>query len=104
MDQDKMDWISQLRPVSHERRDTLLQSPFRTYSALEIDTAGVIATLGNTMQPIQPRPSDGENASLVRIAQQQQIQKHTESPEYGIASQLHMSSLGDATAVPMEWQ
>ncbi|KAJ4293309.1 hypothetical protein N0V90_008591 [Kalmusia sp. IMI 367209] len=78
MDQDRLDWISNLKQVSpHARRDTLVQHS-RKYSALEIDTAGIIATLGNTMKPLQPRDEDGENADIVRIAQE--VQRRTQSP------------------------
>ncbi|KAF2113677.1 hypothetical protein BDV96DRAFT_647928 [Lophiotrema nucula] len=69
MDQDKMDWSS-LKPAPAVRRDTL--PPLRKYSALELDTAGVIATLQQSMAPLAPRDSDGSNADLVRFAQEKQ--------------------------------
>ncbi|KAJ4346895.1 uncharacterized protein N0V89_010828 [Didymosphaeria variabile] len=78
MDQDKLDWISNLRRVpSHSRRDTMMHHS-RKYSAIELDTAGIIATLGNSMKPIQPRQEDGENSDIVRIAQE--FQRSTQSP------------------------
>ncbi|KAF2685336.1 hypothetical protein K458DRAFT_417396 [Lentithecium fluviatile CBS 122367] len=101
MDQDKMDWIGNLKPVSQDRRDTLTQ-PSRKYSALELDTAGVIATLGSTMQPIQARPSDGENAALVRMAQN--YQRTTQSPQADSGSPLPISSLVNGINAPASWQ
>jgi hypothetical protein len=101
MDQDKMDWIGNLKAVAHDRRDTLAQAS-RKYSALEIDTAGVIATLGMTMQPIQPRPSDGDNAPLVRVAQQ--IQRSTQSPRPVSGSPLDITSRADGITTSMDWQ
>lgn len=74
MDSDKMEWISNLKQA---RRDTMVQHS-RKYSAIELDTAGIIATLGNTMKPIQARLEDGENADIVRIAQE--YQRNTQSP------------------------
>ncbi|KAF1967277.1 hypothetical protein BU23DRAFT_292826 [Bimuria novae-zelandiae CBS 107.79] len=85
MDADKMDWISTLRQVSSQaRRDAMMHGYSRNYSAIELDTAGIIATLGNTLKPIQPRQEDGENADIVRIAQeyQRQTQSPHTSPEY----------------------
>lgn len=76
MDSDQMGWVSQLRTVPN-RRDTVTQQP-REYSAVELDTAGIIATLSNTMNPIRPRPEDGENVDIVRIAQKHQ--RETQSP------------------------
>ncbi|KAL5383729.1 hypothetical protein DPSP01_005833 [Paraphaeosphaeria sporulosa] len=79
MDQDKLDWISNLRRVpSQGRRDTMMHAS-RQYSAIELDTAGIIATLGNTMQPLQPRQEDGENQDIVRAAQE--FQRNTQSPQ-----------------------
>ena len=101
MDQDKMDWIGSLKPKSHDRRDTLIQAA-KKYSALEIDTAGIIATLGKTMQPIQSRPSDGDNAPLVRVAQE--IQRATQSPRPGSESSLEMPSIAEGFAAPMDWR
>ena len=101
MDQDKMDWIGNLKPIAHDRRDTLVQPPTK-YSALEIDTAGIIATLGMTMQPIQPRASDGDNAPLVRVAQQ--IQSSTQSPRPVSESPLDISSSADGMTAPVGWQ
>lgn len=72
-DQDNMDW-STLKPISPSaRQDTLpsLHAP-RKYSALELDTAGVIATLQQSMGPLHPRKEDGAHADLVRIAQEHQ--------------------------------
>lgn len=81
MDQDKMDWIGNLKQVPpNARRDTMVHNP-REYSALEIDTAGIIATLGNTMKPLQSRMEDGDNADIVHMAQQ--IQRGTRSPRTG---------------------
>lgn len=78
MDQDKLDWITNLRRVPPQgRRDTMVHNS-RQYSAVELDTAGIIATLGNTMQPLQPRQEDGENSDIVRIAQE--FQRNTQSP------------------------
>jgi hypothetical protein len=71
MDNDKMDWVYSLNPVSPHtvRRDTLpTLEPQRKYSALELDTAGVIATLQQSMAPLVPRQSDGAHIDLVRIA------------------------------------
>ncbi|KAF2793834.1 hypothetical protein K505DRAFT_305145 [Melanomma pulvis-pyrius CBS 109.77] len=82
MDNDKMDWISNLNPVSPHtiRRDTLpTLEPQRKYSALELDTAGVIATLQQSMAPLMPRKSDGPNVDLVRMAQV--TQQSSASPE-----------------------
>jgi hypothetical protein len=42
----------------------------RTYSALELDTAGVIATLQHAIGPLEPRKEDGKHAELVRIAEE----------------------------------
>lgn len=102
MDQDKMDWIGNLKPVPPAgRRDTLTQ-PTRKYSALELDTAGVIATLGSTMQPLQPRPSDGENAHLVRIAQE--YQRSSSSPQVDGDSPMPVSMVNGATIPAGSWR
>ena len=102
MDQDKMDWIANLKPLpSATRRDTIAQHT-RKYSALELDTAGVIATLGSTMQPIQPRPSDGDNVQLVRMAQE--FQRSTESPRASTGSPLPVSSLVNDTTSAGPWE
>ncbi|KAL5408125.1 hypothetical protein PMIN03_006728 [Paraphaeosphaeria minitans] len=78
MDQDKLDWIGNLRRAPLQvRRDTMMHNS-RQYSAIELDTAGIIATLGNTMQPLQPRQEDGENQDIVRAAQE--YQRNTQSP------------------------
>lgn len=69
MDNDKMDWVGSLRPLSNIMQDTPSEQT-RKYSALELDTASVIATLGSTMQPLRPRASDGENVSLILKAQE----------------------------------
>jgi hypothetical protein len=69
IDTDNTDWMSNLRTVPPQaRRDTMMY-PSRQYSALELDTAGIIATLGHSVQPLQPREEDGENSDLVRMAQ-----------------------------------
>ncbi|KAH7134981.1 hypothetical protein B0J11DRAFT_426877, partial [Dendryphion nanum] len=72
VDQDNMDWSS-LNPHSPAiRKDTLPAiDPSRTYSALELDTAGVIATLQQTIGPLLPRREDGPHANLVNIAESQ---------------------------------
>jgi hypothetical protein len=75
MENDKMDWVYNLNPVSPHaiRRDTLpTLEPQRKYSALELDTAGVIATLQQSMAPLVPRLSDGPHIDLVRIAAETQ--------------------------------
>ncbi|KAF2448773.1 hypothetical protein P171DRAFT_428791 [Karstenula rhodostoma CBS 690.94] len=78
MDQDKLDWIGNLRRVPPQgRRDTMMHQS-RQYSAVELDTAGIIATLGNSMKPLQPRKEDGENSDIVRMAQE--FQRNTQSP------------------------
>lgn len=74
---DNMDWVNNLRPVSPiARRDTIQLS--RTYSALELDTASVIATLQQSMVPLTPRPSDGPNAELIKVANEKR--KKSDSP------------------------
>ncbi|KAF2742063.1 hypothetical protein M011DRAFT_462755 [Sporormia fimetaria CBS 119925] len=74
-DPDSMDW-STLRPIAPDTQRGPLPSisaaSARTYSALELDTAGVIATLQQTMGQLAPRAQDGRHADLVRIAQEQQ--------------------------------
>ncbi|KAF2021246.1 hypothetical protein BU24DRAFT_487702 [Aaosphaeria arxii CBS 175.79] len=72
-DREDTDW-SGLHPHSPSmRRDTLPAiDPSRKYSALELDTAGVIATLQQTIGPIRPRIEDGQHASIVRLAQDHQ--------------------------------
>ncbi|KAF2705791.1 hypothetical protein K504DRAFT_459890 [Pleomassaria siparia CBS 279.74] len=74
-DPDKMDWVSNLKPLSPHStgRDTLpTLEPHKKYSALELDTAGVIATLQSSMQPIALRPTDAPHEEIVRIALERQ--------------------------------
>lgn len=78
MDADRMDWVANLKPVSHDaRRDTFTMEP-RLYSAMELDAAGIITTLGNSRQTLQPRPSDGKNADIVRLAEE--FRRNSNSP------------------------
>jgi hypothetical protein len=98
MDPDKMEWIGNLRPIS---KDNPFMQPANKYSALEIDTAGIIATLGQTLQPIEPRPSDGENASLVRVAQE--FQRTTQSPGPVSGSSVNMSTMAESIGAPMNY-
>jgi hypothetical protein len=76
-DQETMDW-STLKPISPSatKIDNLpgLGLPGRKYSAIELDTAGVIATLQQTMGPLTPREKDGDYAQLVLKAQER---RHT---------------------------
>ncbi|ORY04384.1 hypothetical protein BCR34DRAFT_57179 [Clohesyomyces aquaticus] len=67
--QDGMDW-SALNPIPAVQTG---MPPVRTYSALELDTAGVIATLQQSMAPIIPRASDGQNNMIVNMARANQI-------------------------------
>ena len=64
---DNMNWVNNLKPVSPIARIDTIQ-PSRKYSALELDTASVIATLQQSMVPLTPRPSDGPNAELIKVA------------------------------------
>ncbi|PSN74342.1 hypothetical protein BS50DRAFT_13811 [Corynespora cassiicola Philippines] len=101
MDQDKMEWISNLRPVSPvSRRGSLPLSSPRKYSALEIDTAGVIATLGNTMGPLEPRKSDGANRDIIIRAQE--YRRASGSPRVSVerSSPMPVSSLMNGTTRP----
>jgi hypothetical protein len=77
-DQDGMDW-STLKPISLSARTDTLPSISKTYSALELDTAGVIATLQQTMGPLTPRKEDGPYKNLIRIAQENQ--RSSDSPQ-----------------------
>jgi hypothetical protein len=78
MDPDNLEWMSHIRRVpSQARRDTMMHRS-RQYSAIELDTAGIIATLGNSMQPLRTRAEDGENTDIVRMAQE--FQGQTQSP------------------------
>jgi hypothetical protein len=99
MEPNNLEWTANLRPVSQGRRDTLVH-PSRRYSALEIDTASIIATLVNTMQPIQPRASDGENADVVHTAQQ--YQTATQPPQDDSNDSLSVSPY--TPGPPSEWQ
>ncbi|KAF2269506.1 hypothetical protein CC78DRAFT_281824 [Lojkania enalia] len=72
MDQDKMDWITNLRPISPATRQRATLPPLHRYSALELDTASVIATLQHSMVPLAPRQSDGGYVDIVRVAQRRQ--------------------------------
>ncbi|KAF2652022.1 hypothetical protein K491DRAFT_695926 [Lophiostoma macrostomum CBS 122681] len=79
-DQDSMDW-STLNPISASARtDTLPSLSSRTYSALELDTAGVIATLQQSMGPLTPRKEDGAYKNLIRLAQENQGSSGSGSP------------------------
>ncbi|KAF1996439.1 hypothetical protein P154DRAFT_537968 [Amniculicola lignicola CBS 123094] len=72
MDQGKMDWVNNLKPISPTTREDPLPNMQRKYSALEIDAAGIITTLQHhSFKPLVPRQSDGEMASLVLMAEQQ---------------------------------
>lgn len=67
---DSMDW-STLKPMVPDAvRGALpsIEAASMKYSALELDTASVIATLQQTMGPLVPRKEDGPHAELVRIA------------------------------------
>ncbi|OCK82186.1 hypothetical protein K432DRAFT_403138 [Lepidopterella palustris CBS 459.81] len=93
MDNDNMDWVNNLRPVSPiSRRDTM-QHP-RKYSALELDTASVIATLQQSIGSLTPRPSDGTTGDLVKAANAQR--KKSDSPTTRPSGS--MGSLGSQTA------
>jgi hypothetical protein len=68
MDRDHMDWVNSLRPVSPSGRKAA--GADRKYSAVELESASVIASLTHTMGPLLPRPRDGPNADLVVIAEE----------------------------------
>ncbi|KAF2728084.1 hypothetical protein EJ04DRAFT_450014 [Polyplosphaeria fusca] len=88
LDANKTSWMNNLKPIANTQPRGPLPSP-RTYSALEIDTAGVIATLRQSRIPLAPRHSDGPNADLVRIARDTQgnnmpiMATSTDSPSSG---------------------
>ncbi|KAF2646919.1 hypothetical protein P280DRAFT_545187 [Massarina eburnea CBS 473.64] len=102
MDQDNMDWIGGLKPVPHDARRDTLAPPSREYSALELDTAGVIATLGNTMQPLEELRSDGENTDIIRAAQNYQRDTHTPGTSNGSPMPI-ASIVNNNNASPRKW-
>ncbi|KAF2191972.1 hypothetical protein K469DRAFT_556460, partial [Zopfia rhizophila CBS 207.26] len=105
MDQGSMDWISNLKPISPTMRKDPL--PARKYSALELDTAGVIATLQQSMGPLQPRPADGPNVDLVKLAQERQrtsdspltprAARESDSPGLPISSLVNGAGRGNSS-------
>ncbi|KAF2801759.1 uncharacterized protein BDZ99DRAFT_504448 [Mytilinidion resinicola] len=68
MESDRMDWIKNLRPVSPGGEKDTIMDTGRKYSAVELESASVIASLTHTMGPLVPRSTDGPNAELVEIA------------------------------------
>jgi hypothetical protein len=70
-DRESLDW-STLKPIAPDtNRDPLPSIGSRTYSALELDTASVIMTLGGRARgPLIPRKEDGAHADLVKLAQE----------------------------------
>ncbi|KAF2272666.1 uncharacterized protein EI97DRAFT_202581 [Westerdykella ornata] len=69
-DPDSMDWTT-LKPISsHPQNERLPGINESRYSALELDTASVIATLQHAPVPLKPRKQDGAHADLVRIAEE----------------------------------
>ncbi|KAF1962283.1 hypothetical protein CC80DRAFT_487785 [Byssothecium circinans] len=91
MDQDKMDWIGNLK--------TIPSSAPRKYSALELDTAAVIATLGNTMQPLQERVADAPNGHIVRAARDRQMSAHTTGSPMNVSSVMN-----NLDSSPRKWR
>ncbi|KAF1834139.1 hypothetical protein BDW02DRAFT_589186 [Decorospora gaudefroyi] len=73
-DPNAMDW-RQLKPVPHTfthletRRDTFTMEP-GMYSAMELDASSILTTLQHAQRPLQPRPSDGTHARLVKEAEE----------------------------------
>ncbi|OAL43173.1 hypothetical protein IQ07DRAFT_593350 [Pyrenochaeta sp. DS3sAY3a] len=72
MDVDHMDWRN-LKPVptsvpSNNRRDTFTMEP-GMYSAMELDASSILTTLQHSRRPLEPRPSDGRLAPLIREAE-----------------------------------
>ncbi|KAF2497144.1 hypothetical protein BU16DRAFT_538253 [Lophium mytilinum] len=68
MESDRMDWVKNLRPVSPTGEKDTAMDTGRKYSAVELESASVIASLTHTMGPLVPRSTDGPNAELVEIA------------------------------------
>jgi hypothetical protein len=88
MDLDNMDWRN-LKPVPNismhrnERSDSFTMEP-GMYSAMELDASSILTTLQHSRRPLEPRPSDGTHASLVRIAEERR--RATLSPMTGPGS------------------
>ncbi|KAF2200908.1 hypothetical protein GQ43DRAFT_441082 [Delitschia confertaspora ATCC 74209] len=86
MDSEAMDWVGTLKPI--EPPTSTSMDSDRRYSAMELDAASIIVTLQQSMAPLVPRQSDGENAELVKIAQRQRQQHgHIHSPSPSSLSQ-----------------
>lgn len=91
-DRESMDW-STLKPIAPDTHREPLPSiqastgaNKRQYSALELDTAGVIATLQQTMGPLTPRKQDGKHANLVRIADE--FRRASQSPRVSMSPRM----------------
>ncbi|KAH7396131.1 hypothetical protein BKA66DRAFT_454529 [Pyrenochaeta sp. MPI-SDFR-AT-0127] len=72
MDVDHMDWRN-LKPVptsapNDNRRDCFTMEP-GMYSAMELDASSILTTLQHSRRPLEPRPSDGRLAPLIREAE-----------------------------------
>lgn len=86
LDSDTMDWRN-LKPVQNiklhhnGRSDSFTMEP-GTYSAMELDASSILTTLQHSRQKLEPRPSDGAYASLVRQAEEQR--RTTLSPRTGV--------------------
>ncbi|KAL6706219.1 hypothetical protein ACN47E_005954 [Coniothyrium glycines] len=95
MDIDNMDWRN-LKPVPHipmhrnDRNDSFTMEP-GTYSAIELDASSILTTLQHSRRALEPRPSDGAHASLVRIAEERR--RATLSPMTGPTSPSALTSI-----------
>lgn len=96
MDVDHMDWRN-LKPVPRtslptpdSRRDTFTMEP-GMYSAMELDASSILTTLQHSNRPIEPRPSDGDLAPLVRIAEERR--QATNSPRTSIDTSRDLPSM-----------
>tara|TARA_R110002003_G_scaffold534_19_gene20330 strand:- start:4106 stop:5653 length:1548 start_codon:yes stop_codon:yes gene_type:complete len=81
MDVDHPEW-RQLRPIqptpNGPRRDTIMSMEPGTFSAMEVDVGSILTTLQHSRAPLEPRPSDGPHATIVKKAEE--LRRSTLSP------------------------
>ncbi|KAH7071452.1 hypothetical protein BKA63DRAFT_517985 [Paraphoma chrysanthemicola] len=92
MDVDHPEW-RQLRPIqptsSGPRRDTIMSMEPGTYSAMEVDVGSILTTLQHSRAPLEPRPSDGPHATIVKKAEE--LRRSTLSPAASAQSQTDLA-------------